>query len=643
MRRQYSWFPACCFWVLLFAAGGAYLPGLKGGFLFDDVPNLEHLGLYGGVVDWESFKSFVFGGIAGPTGRPLSLLTFLFDSNTWPSDPERFKVTNLQFHLLTGAVLCWATLLLMRLFGRSERQAEWIVIINMGLWLLHPYFVSTTLYIVQRMTQLSALFVLAGLAGYLHGRLLLSDRPRAGYIWMSVSVVSGTLLAVLSKENGVLLPLLICVVEFCLPLSDSRNRPDRRWSLLFLWLPSLAVIGLLARYIDFSSDVWPMRPFNQPERLMSETRILWEYLYHLWVPRIEGHGLFQDGYVISRGWFSPLSTLFATIGLTALIGSAIALRRRWPLFSFAVLFFFAAHLIESTVVGLELYFEHRNYVAAAFLFLPLAAGLVNLQKFISRFINICVVILLFALLAGLTLQRSILWGDTGNLERYWAMSSPNSPRAQYFLANDLFSQGRIQDASRLLEDAGERLPESSLLTMQWLMQHIAVNTATHKDFLRTAQKLKMQRFDAQTIMALRVTTEALSKPGEGLPQYRQWLLDLIIFLDGLEQYQRVSAFTKVSPYLKGLLYLAQGQPEQTMPLFLAALDYQQDTDAGLSMVAELGRAGYPAEAYALLKMTEAVYQKQPHRTLKRPREVYDDEIDRMNGILREDMLKNSTD
>ena len=56
-----------------------YWPGLAGGFLFDDYPNLDDMGNYGGVVDWDSFRAFVFSGWSGPTGRPVSLASFLLD------------------------------------------------------------------------------------------------------------------------------------------------------------------------------------------------------------------------------------------------------------------------------------------------------------------------------------------------------------------------------------------------------------------------------------------------------------------------------------------------------------------------------------------------------------------------------------
>ena len=47
--------------------------------------------------------------------------------------------------------------------------------------------------------------------------------------------------------------------------------------------------------------------------------------------------------------------------VVALVTSSFVLRRKLPLFAFGILFFFASHVVESSVLGLELMFEHRNY------------------------------------------------------------------------------------------------------------------------------------------------------------------------------------------------------------------------------------------------------------------------------------------
>ena len=189
-----------------------YFVGLKGGFIFDDYPNLEPLGTYGTIDSWDKVRNFLSSGFAGPTGRPISLASFLINDNTWPSIAYSFKYTNIMIHLLNGVLLYWAILLLLRNYNYKEQQAIWIALIASGIWLLHPYFVSTTLYVVQRMAQLATLFTLIGIIGYLKARLLLAHKPILAYFYMALSIGLCTILATYSKENGALLPLLILVL-----------------------------------------------------------------------------------------------------------------------------------------------------------------------------------------------------------------------------------------------------------------------------------------------------------------------------------------------------------------------------------------------------------------------------------------------
>lgn len=95
MTKKQSIFTAALFFVLLFFCLSIYWQGLKGGFIFDDFVNLQELGTYGTIDSWDKFRAFVTNGFSGPTGRPISLASFLIDDNTWPTQAPIFKYTNL--------------------------------------------------------------------------------------------------------------------------------------------------------------------------------------------------------------------------------------------------------------------------------------------------------------------------------------------------------------------------------------------------------------------------------------------------------------------------------------------------------------------------------------------------------------------
>ena len=474
-------FPLLSFAVALAIAWLAYWPGRHGAFLFDDYSNLVTLGDYGRINTWWKVVAFVTSGFAGPTGRPLALATFLFDARDWPAAPEAFKLTNVAIHLLNGALLAGLSVALARALGLARQPATWAGVLTGGLWLLNPFWVSTTLYVVQRMAMLAATFVFAGLWGYAHGRaLLVEGRRRAGYAWMSVSLVLGTLLAVLSKENGALLPLFAWVLE---ALVFDRNRTALEqggraflaWRWVFIRLPALVVLGYLATFLP---GLWTGakagRDFTPLQRLLTESRIVWTYLGDIWLVRTHDGGLFHDDIVVSTGLLRPLSTVFAVAGVLALL--AFAALSRWarhPVVAaagLAVGFYLAGQVMESTWLQLELSFEHRNYLPAGLMFLPLAVALVralypegNPVTRIPRHWGVWAAVALLVVFALQTVRRADVWGKPFQQALVWAHEHPQSPRAQSYLANFWSDVGNTPEAARLLDVALRQHPRSLIL------------------------------------------------------------------------------------------------------------------------------------------------------------------------------------
>lgn len=631
--------PVCLLFFVLILAFSAYQSGLSGPFLFDDEPNLSPMGAMGTIVDWTSFTSFVFGGGAGPSGRPLSLLSFLINDNTWPSVAAPFKYTSLCLHLICGLLLTWSTYLLLRAVLFTEQRAAWLAVVAAGLWTLHPYWVSTTLYVVQRMTILSSLFMLAGMVGYLKGRLWLMQpdrlRPLAPYALMTVSAGLGTLLAVLSKENGALLPLLLLVVEAFLHRMRADSPPRKIWLTVVLGLPSLIVVIYLAKHINFSPNIWPNRPFDQVERLFSETRIMWDYVGQLWLPRIEGAGLFQDGFEISRSLLHPISTAWAVLGWVAVLLSLPLLYRRLPFVWLAVVFFLCGHLIESTVIGLELHFEHRNYAPAFFMFLPLAIGIDWLGQQYRPRMAIAVTLALMAMLAGMTWQRSLLWADADRLQTYWAMKDPQSARGRNYLISRLVDEKKYGEALAWADQSIQELPHSSLLTMSWLRIHVNTGQATHEHFEKAAAQLVQQAFDAQAVSGLRILVDdVVAVPA--LARYRRPLLNLLDALSEQGPYRKFPIFMRIVAYNKARLHLLDGDIPQAQTHYLKAIQRYGRASSAMQMFAEMAGAGHLEEAEQLLNHIQRDVENGKLDTKPLEQAHYLQEIQRMRAALASD-------
>ncbi len=585
-----------------------YFPSLHGGFLLDDLPNLGEMNRYGDMHHWGSIKNFITHGIAGPAGRPISLLTFAPQADAWfAHNATPFKTVNLMLHLLCGALLYWTTRLLLNAYGYTKEKALWIALLSTSFWLLHPLFVSTVAYVIQRMAQLPLLFSLLAMIGYFKGREMLSSQPVQGYAIMTLSIGLGTILATFSKENGALLPLLILVIEFCNPIC--KGKPAWYWRAVCLWLPSLAIIAMLAHYIDLSPDPWLNRNFNQIERLLTEGRVVTNYIILLFIPRIEGYGLFQDGYQISTGWLSPPSTFFSILFLLTLIISAFVYRKKYPLIALAILFFFAAHLMESTVIGLELYFEHRNYIAAIFLFSPVAAGLSSLSERIKPSVVVLISILMLSMLAMMTWQRAMLWSNINKLQIYWAQNSPDSPRAQGKYADLLINAGQYQQANQILIKAIQHHPNGALM-IQLLQQKIKMNEEKPSDFQQIRQQLLVQRIGPDDLLSLRGLVQTVARDSQLAAQYADMLITLLDELLQKNTSYRRYGMQPLTQLLQGQLYLAEGEINEAYQHYeIYAIKFQRINLAEVA-VSDLNQRGYPKLALQLLDKTEQVYQQQ---------------------------------
>ena len=449
-----------------------YWPGLTGPFVLDDFANLSPMGNGDGVKDWPSLLQFVFGNTSGPLGRPLSMLSFLIDGQDWPPNIASFKYTNILIHALNGVLLCWFGLMLAGHLQLTQRQQTLFALVLSGFWLLHPLNSTTTLYVVQRMTQVMTLFSLSALICYLKARARLNNQDS-----MPVGLLVGTLfplgfLAVLAKENGALLLALIVAFECTLFSNQPRPRAFRIWFWLGVVTPLCVVIGYLFLSLPEFLPRYEFREFSVTERLLTEARILCSYLYKIIFPNALGAGIYHDDYPVSTGLLSPASTLPAVLFLVGLFASALRLRQRQPMFSLAVFWFLAMHFLESSFIPLELYFEHRNYLA---MIGPLAAGAYYLITFLGRDITAFsrrlvqgIVAVVFGIMVWLCYQQALLWSNTGNLMNYWAFEKPGSLRAQIALADFAAANGEPGIAMERLQQALEIRPrEVTVMLHMW--------------------------------------------------------------------------------------------------------------------------------------------------------------------------------
>jgi tetratricopeptide (TPR) repeat protein len=298
----------------------AYLPALRGGFVWDDDTSLSRF-----VKSADGLRLFWLT-TRTPDYWPVTSTTFWVEWRLWGMNPLGYHVTNLALHV-AAVLLLWAVLRRLRIPGAFLAAL---------LFAVHPVNVQTVAWITQRKGLMAMLFYLLSIYFFVRWsaatspRLLpagveparrghpVPPRPLAGGengrpLWYGLSLLAFAL-AMLSKGSVAILPLVL------LGIIAWRRRigfPD-----ILRTAPFFLVAGILALV-----DIWfqrhnlaageVVRHASGMGRLLGAGEVVWFYLgkallpvnltffYPLWHIRPE-----------SVLWWLPL---LGAVGLTSLL------------------------------------------------------------------------------------------------------------------------------------------------------------------------------------------------------------------------------------------------------------------------------------------------------------------------------------
>jgi hypothetical protein len=524
--RIHSRFKYAALAAILFLTAIVYWPGLCGGFLFDDYPNIVD---NPGVQPHDaSLASLVGAALSSPSSefsRPLASLSFAANYLATGLDPYWMKLTNLVLHLLNGWLIFILSLSLFAtaeevtrsksaenaassihredISGTSQKHGIAAVLLAFG-WLILPINLTGVLYVVQRMESLANLFVLLGLIGYIAGRrkmldlaykesndgLPISKRHRHlehGFLLCIASLILCTILGGLAKETALMLPLYAAIVEWLVfRLQRASHTPeahaskDSRLTVLFALVLALPfVVGLLWLLPRVLSPyAWETRNFTLSTRLLSEARVVVDYIFWTFFPQPHDLSFYHDDFTVSQGLLTPWTTATSIVFLMGLVILLVHLRRRYPLISLGVALYLGCHLLTGTIYPLELVYEHRNYFASFGLLLVLISTLVVSPPAWAIRFTLAGRILLLGLLifwTATTVFTAYAWGTPLRLAEELAARAPGSPRAQYELGRIYIMLSRYDPASPFTKlayaplERAAAIPGSSILPEQALI------------------------------------------------------------------------------------------------------------------------------------------------------------------------------
>lgn len=380
--------------------------------------------------------------------RPLPCLTFAINWYLGKDDPRGYRAVNILIHVLTALFLFHTIRQLFKTPALDTRFAEFeihsIALLGTTIWALHPIQIQAVTYIVQRMTSLATLFYLIGLLFYIKARL----NPSSQRSWLLyLGCCTSFILSMASKENAATFPLCIVLVEKVFfpkrEAASSASWISSKTSLYLGLLVFLATACYFTKGNPFSFlYAYEHRSFSLNERLLTEFRVMVFYISQIFYPH-PGRFSIDHEIPISTSLTEPWTTLPAILMIGCLILIGVFQIKKRPLLGFGILFFFLNHLIESSVIPLEIIFEHRNYLPSAFLFVPVAAGSIALLKMAgrkSRLVFGALVICMALVIVNLgiaTYLRNMDWASQWTLWADAARKAPGNARPLNVLAIDL--------------------------------------------------------------------------------------------------------------------------------------------------------------------------------------------------------------
>lgn len=602
--------------ALLIGVGWIYAQALPGYWLYDDWPNLAGLSE---VHDLASSGHFVLSGIAGELGRPISLLTFVFQANAWDQDPAAMLRVNFLIHLLAVlACYTFATgLAQLHIEHDVLYKSRWIGLLTSSLWGLSPFLATTHLMVIQRMTSLSGLFVLLGLSAFVWAHIYNTrNQHRRTQILLVAGLGLMTLLATLSKENGALLPLLACLTMWTwIPKDHRLKHKSHQLTILFLAIiPTILLAGYLIQGLVetlLRGTYGPRRDFTPSERLMTQPLILLDYLHMLFVPRISAISPFMDNFPASQGWLSPPQTLFASIFWTIALTTSLFFKNKFPAIAFGLLFFLFGHLLESTYIGLEMYFAHRNYIPAVGLYFSLAYSVVASSGSLSRFFRTGL-LLYITFFAGTLLQTTNEWNNKILNGISWLNHNPHSVRAAQFLANQYNSAGHYEASRSVLDTAASENPDNILLQIQSLNNCVNSEATFHQKKEQAIIRLRSTPI-LNSLATYELSQLAEHEPISPLcpPRTPEVIIELAEALLNNPTYNK-NQFSLAKLHLaKAFSYSHLNRDKEAAINFIESFHHRPDLDVAFYGAALLANLGDYQAAYDFLNEVEATPPNQP--------------------------------
>ncbi len=365
------------------------------------------------------------------------------------------------YHLVNFLVLVFTALGIRMALGKffiklgndpfRSRLAGWLVAL---VWIADPLNIQAVTYIVQRHSSMAGAFSVWSIYFYQMGK----DREKKGGWFFSLAGLF-CLLAMLSKETALTLPLLIFIFDLYFYQDPAKGWIVRNWK----WLIALAAVYLLAGLwlfrpgmtaklgADLAAQAMPLG-----QRILLEPEVLAWYALLIIFPFPQFLSL-EHQFTFSGSAADLSLALSSWLIILAVIFLALAKARKWKIFSFAVIWYFGQLAMEALPLPIDLANEHRLYLALLAILTP-AIAIPVLRPGKIRLATAWI-LLVAAFFCGFTFTRNRVWQSRERLWKDAATKAPDLPRAWNNYCSALSENEKCSSAIRVCRKALSLSPD----------------------------------------------------------------------------------------------------------------------------------------------------------------------------------------
>lgn len=366
-----------------------YSNSLDNSWHFDDEPNIiknENIRIKN--FAWEDIQKTFRSPNTGNFKRPVALFSFALNYMFSGHDTTGYHVANICIHITSALFVYLVFLNTLYLYRKKEDLRDNVVsvqdiaLLGTALWAIHPIQTQAVTYVVQREASMAAMFCM--IAMYCYIRFRQNHGALRQWLLLFLAILFW-ILGVGTKENVAMLPLVLLGYEVAFFRTSLLAKKKYVILLLVVFLAVSIGAFLIMRgeIFTYLEALYSARPYTMWQRLITQPIILSKYLFLVLCPLADFLSLETDIFA-STSLISPPQTIFANVFIFSLTLFGILSLKKFPVIGFALYFYFINQIIESSFIGLELYFEHRNYLPSMFIYFGLSWYFVKLLLFYRK-------------------------------------------------------------------------------------------------------------------------------------------------------------------------------------------------------------------------------------------------------------------